>query len=269
MKIFLIIANTRSGSTFFCDVASNYLNSEVAYEFYYDIYSDPSRMNKTFISWNQKIWGSQWLNGLRGDPVTSMGRLIKYAELAGREYLFFKVFNDQLEYKAIDDLVDYLNKNHDLSIVFISRKRIDSLISHEKAILSNGFHKVVSTNNRPRIGYRSILNRSKSIDSWFFNIHNMAIEKGIYHCFAEYSKNIDGGPGKVIDFLINSANIPRTDIKKTKRVSENFKQDLESSWINKISNGNEVLHMMESDKLVDYFNESFCKNIVNDHLDIC
>ena len=187
------------------------------------------------------------------DPVAYHDALTVAARAAGHASMTCKIFGNQI---SIPHLAAILARPN-LSVIFLSRRRIDRHISGVKGQMTGAFVKQDYTDLRPPFDLGAFLGKAFEIDRQYDAMLGCVLASGVPHSFLSYERDLDVNAdlrGTRITAALRQAGFPG---EATKAEADTWltKQDQNREWRDKVSNGFEAAAALSGLGLLDYAEE--------------
>ncbi|MFM7333915.1 MAG: hypothetical protein ACKO1H_05810 [Tabrizicola sp.] len=265
-KEILVLGVGRSGSNLLCSILRKIEGNAGFFEILSEAKSEgvqwypgiAARMFAQFAPEAEDVAAAEFLAARNADPVAyfdalsaaAFDALSAAARAEGFTSMTCKIFARQIELPHLRAILSRPN----LSVVFLTRRRIDRYISRLKGHLTGAFVRENYTELRPELHLRPFLETAFLIDRQYDAMLDCVRASEVRHSFLDYDHDLD-----IADDLrgerINSA---LEQVSSSGRVStakaENWltKQDQTPDWRDKVSNGFEVTSALAGLGLLNY-----------------
>lgn len=185
-----------------------------------------------------------------GDPVAYFDALSRAAQAEGYRSLTCKIFARQLTLPHLQALLSRPN----LSVIFLTRNRIDRYISDFKGKITNQYVKEDTTALRPRLDIKAFLARSFQQDSDLDDIHAAVLASGVRFSHLRYEADLDQDEDLRIAKVAKALQAVGMEPVFTTTLTEGWvvKQDTNPHWYDKVENGFEAAAALSGLGLAGY-----------------
>lgn len=184
------------------------------------------------------------------DPVAYFDALSRAAQAEGYRSLTCKIFARQLTLPHLQALLSRPN----LSVIFLTRNRIDRYISDFKGKITNQYVKEDTTALRPRLDIKAFLARSFQQDSDLDDIHAAVLASGVRYSHLRYEADLDQDEDLRIAKVAKALQAVGLEPVFTTTLTEGWvvKQDTNPHWYDKVENGFEAAAALSGLGLAGY-----------------
>ena len=188
------------------------------------------------------------------DPIAYFEALSAAVRAQGYKSMTCKIFSKQITVETLDRLL----RRPGLSVLFLTRGRIDRYISELKGSISKSYVKEDTTALRPRLDLGKFLSTAFRQDCDLDQMQDAVVRARVPHAYIDYAYDLD--QGETVQFqsvqraLLAVGHVPV--FTQTKTESWVVKQDSNPDWRDKISNGFEVAAALAGLGLVDWAQSS-------------
>jgi len=170
---------------------------------------------------------------------------------AGYDWMSYKVFPNQVdEHKLKVSLREDKTK-----MLFLTRARIDTYISLQKALSKGQWLNVETSDLRPTLDANAFLKWADDQNNWYEQMYAFALEEGRPHAIVNYDTDINVPQPRLLETckeLAQSLGI-EAEVSPTAKHGEEFtKQDKTASPFDRIANGEEFKAKLSSLGALDY-----------------
>ena len=252
MNYIVIIASPRTGSNYFLNLLENSIsNLSVHYEIFHrtlcytnfeilNYFKDKYNLNSN----NETNLRKDIYNVFKNDPKQLILNIIKYSELTNKKYIIFKIFDNQLDNKNIQNI---LIKSK--LVIFLKRNLIDTYISLLKVNESKKWNSCNTTNLKVIFDEQEYIDLVNKTNKWYCKILDIVKKYNIDYINIYYEdiikeKNIDNQLSYIIN-IINNKNI-KLNIKESINYDNIInKQDNNRNKLDSIINKNDYLKYID------------------------
>lgn len=209
-----------------------------------------ARMFAQFSPGSEDVAAAEYLAARDADPVAYFDALSAAAQAEGHASLTCKIFGRQI---SIPHLARILARPN-LSVIFLTRRRIDRHISGVKGQITGAFVKTDYTDLRPPLDLRAFLDKVFRIDEQYDAMLECVQASGVPYSFLNYDRDLDVEAdlrGTRINAALEEVGFPG---RAAKAEADNWlkKQDQTPDWRDKVANGFEVAAALAGLGLLDY-----------------
>ena len=254
----LILGVGRSGSNLLCSILRKIDGNVGLYEIFNEKTSEgvqwypgiSARVFAQFAPQTDDVANAEFLAARDADPVGYFDALSAATRAEGHASMTCKIFGRQI---SIPHLTEILARPN-LSVIFLTRRRIDRHISGVKGHLSGAFIKEDYTDLRPPLDLTGFLEKVFGIDRQYDALLECVRASGVPFSLLNYDRDLDVAAdlrGERISAALGQVGFPG---KVAKAEADNWlkKQDQNPNWRDKVSNGFETAAALAGLGLLDY-----------------
>jgi glycosyltransferase involved in cell wall biosynthesis len=184
------------------------------------------------------------------DPVAFFDALAQASAAEGHSSLTCKVFARQV---ALTDLEAILRQPN-VSVIFLTRRRIDRYISGVKARITGDYVKTDSTGVMASVSVAAFLKQAFEHDRGYDAMLDCVVASGVRHTILNYERDLDVPADLRADRINRALGVIGFPGQVDAEEAENWiiKQDTTPDWRSKIDNGFEVAAALAGVGLLDY-----------------
>lgn len=198
--------------------------------------------------------GAELLAQRNADPAAFFDALSDAAASTGKTSVSCKIFAQQISTSSLEKLLQRRN----LSVIFLTRRRIDRHISARKGVITRSYVKEDTTELKPHLDLSAFLDRSFEYDRQLEVMYRTVQASGVPHAILNYERDLDIAAetrldriGTVLDRIGHQDRIRKADAD-----SWTVKQDQNADWRDKIDNGFVAASALAGLGLLDYAEEA-------------
>lgn len=260
-QIITIISISRSGTEFFCDLIDNsFTNINVSKELFHNV---ESAINNKLLTSVSNLYNINYTNNSennirrkltenidKNNPIVLLEHM---SSVCQDNIIMFKIFPYHLNYEKTKEILKMSS-----FVIFLKRNYIDNFISTTKAINTNKYMKVDTSNIKIYFDKEKYILRKELIKNWFSemcnftknnNIQSIDIDYDTFHMLSNKEKQL----------FLNTNIFCKFDCVSMKSIDEYkssyFKQDTKKNYKDKIINYDDFLHFIttvaENDDITD------------------
>lgn len=260
-KEILVLGVGRSGSNLLCSMLRQLDGNAGFFEIFFDRKSQGLEHYPRILTQAAAILGApsekadepDFLVRRDADPVAFFDALSRAAQAEGFRSMTCKIFAGQITIDTLDRLLQRPN----LSVIFLTRNRIDRYISGLKGTISRNYVKEDTTELRPRLELTKFLSMAFLHDRGLDAMQDAVVRSGVRIGRLRYEDDLDVDEdlrlSRVSDALRHAGLEPQFTSVRTE--SWTVKQDTNPNWRDKIENGFEVAAALSGLGLLDYAQE--------------
>lgn len=256
-KEIVIISTHRSGTNFFCECLNAFPEVMGLYEIFnpagaFGVTRDDQVKVLNEIS-NLEVKRDQdpaLINLFNRRPKRALDLMNRVAVGTGRSILSYKIFQQQLTGDVVKEIIAKENRQ----IVFLTRGRLDTYISYQKARRAKAWTNKDTSEMKPKMSIRAFLERSAIIDAWHEEVADILDAAGKPYRVFSYGRDVDMPKPELIANL--QATLADLGISVTMPEQEpamrHKRQDTTPDPFEKISNGEAVRRKLQERGLMDF-----------------
>lgn len=254
----LVLGVGRSGSNLLCSILRKIDGNAGFFEIFGEHKSEgvqwhpgiAARVFERFAPGVEDVADAAFLAARDADPVAYFDALSAAARAEGHASMTCKIFAKQI---SIPHLTQILARPN-LSVIFLTRRRIDRHISGVKGHLTGAFVKADYTDLRPALDLSTFLEKVFQIDSQYDAMLECVRASKVPYSMLSYERDLDVEAdlrGERIAAALEAVGFTGT-IAKADAESWLQKQDQNRDWREKVANGFEAAAALAGLGLLDY-----------------
>lgn len=257
-KVILILCAGRSGSNLLCSMMRSIPGNAA----YFEVFADHGieglqhlphcRANMAALLGlaADDATDDAFLAARTADPVGFFYALCAASQSVGHTSLSCKIFPDHLTPANLEALLRFPN----LSVLFLTRSRIERRISAVKGDILRSFVGVDTTDLRPTLPLALFLQDAFDTDRLLEGLYQQVRSNGLKHGLLSYDADLDIAPDLRFDRLASVLCDLGINVDFSAAVTEGWivKQDRAGQWTDKIVNGFEIAAALAGLGLADY-----------------
>jgi glycosyltransferase involved in cell wall biosynthesis len=254
----LVLGVGRSGSNLLCSILRGIDGNAGFFEIFSASSSEgvqaypgiAARIFARFAPGTENVTNADFLAARDADPVAYFDALSAAARAEGHASMTCKIFGRQI---SIPHLTEILARPN-LSVIFLTRRRIDRHISGVKGHISGAYVKADYTDLRPPLDLTAFLEKVFLIDQQYDAMQDCVRASGVPHSLLNYDRDLDIAAdlrGERITAALRQVGFPGT-FATAEAESWLKKQDQTPDWRDKVANGFEAAAALAGLGLLDY-----------------
>ncbi|MES2915789.1 MAG: hypothetical protein V4753_11775 [Pseudomonadota bacterium] len=254
----LVLGVGRSGSNLLCSMLRKIEGNAGFFEIFSERKSEgiqwypgiSSRIFDQFAPGTDDVEDAGFLAARDADPVTYFDALSAAARAEGHTSMTCKIFGRQV---SIPQLTAILGRPN-LSVIFLTRRRIDRHISGVKGHITGAFIKADYTDLRPPLDLGGFLEKVFQIDGQYDAMLECVRANEVPHSILNYERDLDVAAdlrGERIMGALRQVGFPG-EVAKAEAEAWLTKQDKSPDWRDKVANGFESAAALAGVGLLDY-----------------
>lgn len=254
-----IITAGRSGTNYFVSTLKKFTGSAAYYELFnengaYGITDYPAITERLSEIIGHKITDpedAELVRLFRERPALHLNLLNHCASQEGFGWMSYKVFAGQTDVAKLKHSLTEENSK----ALFITRSRLDTYISLQKAFAKNEWMGVSTSDVRPQIDIEAFVKWTNWQNRWYEEMYSYVVAQSLPFDVVNYEEHINVSPMQLIETVRNMLTrfgIEDTSLSSGNEASVMKKQDTTSDSFDKIANGAALKTELLEQGLYDY-----------------
>lgn len=254
----VVLGLGRSGSSLLCSILRQIEGNAGYFEIFgkgkseglRDYPSVMAKMIARFAPGAPDATDAGFLAARNADPVAFFDALSEATRAEGHVSMTCKVFIRQISLEHLQAILARPN----LSVIFLSRRRIDRYISGVKGQMTGRYVKAETTDVRPALDLADFLRKTFETDRVLDAFHDAVVASGRRCSSLTYERDLDVADhlrADRINAALHEIGFP-SEVARAKADGWLVKQDLTPNWRDKVTNGFETAVALAGLGLLDY-----------------
>jgi Glycosyl transferases group 1 len=254
----LVLGLGRSGSNLLCSILRKIEGNAGYFEIFgrgkseglRDHPSVMSQMIARFAPGAQDATDAGFLAARNADPVAFFDALSKATRAEGHSSMTCKIFVRQISLEHLQAILARPN----LSVIFLTRRRIDRYISGVKGQMTGRYVNTDSTEVRPALDLADFLRKAFETDRELDAFRDAVVASGNRYSSLTYERDLDVAEQMRTDRINAALNEIgfSSEVARAKADGWLVKQDLTLNWRDKVTNGFETAAALAGLGLLEY-----------------